>query len=128
MTKIIKYLLPCLFGLVLFGCATEEKYHAVLNGWVGTSERNLITEWGVPDGSYELSENEKLVVYKKSSLYVTSGSPPGRFGSSGDDADDGFSIGGIPPTIVNEYCATTFTLINGTVTDWKTQGNNCVAN
>lgn len=86
-----------LLCLILLGCATESKYQAKLNSWKDRSKSDLVLNWGVPDKTYKLDKNTELLAYKKEHKFQ----------------------------VVKYWCKTTFTIINGTVNNWKTEGNDC---
>lgn len=39
---------------LMAGCASPERYRDSLQTWVGTSEADLVTEWGAPDESVSM--------------------------------------------------------------------------
>jgi len=46
--------LLALVVLVLVGCANPQvAYQKTMDTWIGVSEDNLISRWGVPSGTYE---------------------------------------------------------------------------
>lgn len=89
--------------LLIAGCATEEKYQAVLNTWMGSTKSNLVNTWGVPSSSYKVDEHEELIAYNRSVSGFN------QYGS------------------YNYYCTTTFTIRDDEVVNWKYSGNSCVA-
>ena len=88
-----------LLTFVLFGCASEQKYHAQLDAWKGRSKSDLVLEWGIPTDKYKSDKTLELLSYTKSKTIYG-----GKF-----------------------TCTTTFIIKNGIVDDWKTEGNNCTA-
>ena len=93
-----KLILLLLF--LIAACATSSKYETKLNSWLNRPRKELILDWGIPTKTYKVDSHTELLEYKTSHK-------------------------------VNKNtftCKTTFTLIDGKVSDWKWQGNNCVSN
>ena len=51
--------------LLLFACATSQKYDEKLNGWIGKSEQDLIMSWGRPSAIKYVNDNTKIITYTK---------------------------------------------------------------
>lgn len=99
--------LAALSVLLLVGCvspqATEEaraqEYKRTMDSWVGASEDRLIGRWGVPNATYD-SNNAKYLTYVQ-----------------------------VLPTIFYSgvafprQCKTTFSLREGKVVSWQSQGH-----
>jgi hypothetical protein len=80
--------------IIISSCASTPE---TLNSWVGKSEDNLITEFGIPTATYTLNNGTKLIEYKK--LY---------------------GVGG------QNHCTKTFIINkNGIVESWKKTGYSC---
>lgn len=98
-----------LIGLVAIaivaGCAayfpTTENYEAILKGWVGRSEEDLVKGWGAPSSVYQAA-NSKYLTYVKNKTCV----------------------GKEPYTCV---CNTTFELASNRIASWRWDGNGCAA-
>ncbi len=88
-------------ALLMAGCASPERYRDSLQTWVGTSEADLVTEWGAPDAAYRTEDGTRLLTYSKVRKY---------------DAE-GVTLTG--------RCKTTFKVEQGTVTGFSFQGNQC---
>lgn len=114
-----KYLFLLLI-LTLTGCATEAKYRAKLNTYFGFSAKELIDAWGPPDSTYKLNPQTEYFTYNNSrNVYIPASSTTNVFGNTlTTDYYGGYTE--------NLNCKTTFTLENGTVTDYHFQGNDCV--
>ncbi|WP_202970064.1 hypothetical protein [Pararhizobium polonicum] len=114
---VMKKLLAMAICLSLTGCAGSpignalgnQRYQTtwdIMNTWVGSSEDDLVTSWGLPDSSYTLSDGSKILsyehVWKKSSIHAQ------EFGyrSAGDYRN----------------CVQKFLIENGTVTKWDASG------
>ncbi len=114
--------------LMLAGCATRPTtadYDAVLNTWVGQSERDLVLRWGIPDREYSVDPRTRLISYKSQRKVHYPGSYPTCFGHPRRDPFMTNCTGGIPPTVEYLTCETTFTSISGKITSWRRTGNNC---
>lgn len=102
MKKLISIL--CL-GLFLGACTTvstavsTKGYGQQLDTWLGSTEDNLISQWGIPTSSYETGEHKYLKFHK----------------------NYGWTQYG------EWYCDVTMTLTNGTITNWAFKGNACEA-
>lgn len=115
-----KYLF-LLFIPVLAGCATEAKYRAQLNTYFGYTEKELIDAWGPPDSTYKLNNKTEYFTYNKSrNVYVPATGTTNLYGNT-------FNTGYYGGYTENLNCKTTFTLENGTVTDYRFEGNDCLA-
>jgi len=91
--------LLALVVLVLVGCANPQvAYQKTMDTWIGVSEDNLISRWGVPSGTYE-SNNAKYITFVQVLPTV-------------------FYGGAAFP----RQCKTTFTLRSNTVVSWQSQG------
>ncbi len=107
----------------LSACATTQNYEAALNQWIGKSEKDLITGWGLPDKQYQLDKNTRLVSYVSRSAEVYPGGISTCAGTVGDPFFGGCAA--YPPVLENYSCETIFTLVNGRITRWGHKGNNC---
>ena len=107
----------------LSSCTTTQNYDTALNQWIGKSESEMITGWGIPDKQYQLDKNTKLVSYTAAKTEAYPGSVSTCFGAGGGPFYSGCA--GYPPVVENYYCETIFTLVNGHITRWGHKGNNC---
>lgn len=98
----MKKIFLLMFVLLISSCATETKYRKTLHSWEGTPEKEFVSAWGIPDGSYE-NDGKKYLVYKDSNVA---------------------SFNGIA---IDYQCKTVFTIEKGVMTDWSYEGNNCVS-
>ncbi len=105
----------------LSGCATQEKYAQMLSNYVGLSEEDLISRMGPPDSFYELNQQTKYLTYKRERNYYNPPSATTHFW--GNSAYTDF-YGGYEEKL---WCNTTFTLKNRIITDYRFEGNNCLA-
>lgn len=96
-----------LTGLVVMvfivGCATTENYEALLKGWKGRSEEELVKEWGAPSSVFQNSSS-KYYTYVRNK-----------------------TCGGANDAYFTCVCSTTFELENSTIVSWRWDGNGCRA-
>lgn len=112
--------------LLLGGCATQERYQAMLQTWLGASEPQLVADWGPPDSVYENEERRYLTWTKQYQSYLR-GTPPTYYTHVVGDRLYTSAYGGSPGMIVNSRCKTTFVLEQATVVAWRVEGNACRA-
>ncbi|MDO4184404.1 MAG: hypothetical protein Q4D11_04110 [Rhodospirillales bacterium] len=107
--------------LLVAGCASQEKYAQMLSNYVGFDEEELISRMGPPDSVYELNKSTKYLTYKRAQNYYNPPSATTHFW--GNTAYTDFH-GGYEQRL---WCNTTFTMKSGRVTDYRFEGNNCLA-
>jgi hypothetical protein len=88
------------------GCATEEKYVAQTQSWVGRPEKELLSIWGAPSRAYE-ADGTRYLTYS-------------RLGGGYYDWWGGWY--GSPFS-----CETTFVVASGIVQSVSHRGNDCRA-
>ncbi len=124
-----KMLVLCV--LLLMGCVSDQNsYNANLQNWVGMSQETLYESWGTPTNELYVGPNEKVVTY----LQIDEDGPVNgntepyqgyevQYGAI-ETPDYGFPSdnGG------SYYCKTSFTIVNGEITDYTFNGDDCVAN
>ena len=103
-----------ILSLLLTACASEGKYHATLDTWLGSTEDELVESWGTPDSFYE-KDGERFLQYKWEALVTL----PGYSGQ-------GYSN---PSTTLKAWCKTIFIVSKeeGKIKAWRTQGNDCTS-
>jgi len=140
-----------IFGCMLIaGCATiptTENYEKVLNTWVGSSVDNLVSSWGPPMRSYNLSNGGQVIEYSNSRNAQIGGyaytqpettynyGTASAYGNNGNSAYGSYSgtttryVQKQRPTYnVTLTCTTRFTINSyGKVEKWNWQGNSCKA-
>ena len=84
-----------LLTILLTGCVSSPDYGQALNTWVGASQLSLQDTWGSPATVNYLTPNQVLWTYFQDS-------PSGE-----------------------EFCRTTFTITDNTITDFTFEGDNC---
>jgi hypothetical protein len=107
--------LALVMGLASTSCATEEKYAAQMQGWVGRPERELLATWGAPYRAYE-SDGTRYLTYARLSLI-----PVGGYYDRWD------SWYGSSARTMALSCETTFVVANGIVQSFSHRGNDCRA-
>ena len=90
-----------------------------LDSWMGKSEQELITSWGIPSRSYQL-DGKKLIEYNfNSSSFVTTISDNYNYSE----------YNYFPPTAetyqVNNTCRITFTIQGSIIRSASWRGNSC---
>lgn len=106
---------------VLGGCATTANYEKILNSYMGQSKATLVTNWGVPSGTYQLDEKTELLKYSTEQYVVNNYTPIDNSAFSRGFASGYNSRNG------KYWCDTTFTITNGVVSNWQYNGNMCKA-
>jgi len=129
-------------ALALFGCATKEKYEAILQSWVGSHVDQLVMAWGPPQGSFTLSDGRTIIEYSDARTFVGGGQTytlPETTYSSGSVYGAGnygtysgttttYTTHTTPTYSINLLCKTRLTISNkGIIESWAHQGNDCVA-
>jgi hypothetical protein len=129
----------CVVALVA-GCATTANYEKILDGWVGSPADDLVSAWGPPQGSYDLSDGGKVIEYVRSRNVQVGGYPntvPQPTYRSHRVLDYGGMYSGTSTTYVQpqapvrnitKSCRTDFTINRaGIITKWHWEGNDCKA-
>ena len=110
--------------LLLAACATRANYEAMLGQWVGAREPELIQAWGPPDSVYE-GEDARYLTWNAQYQNYMPGSPPHYVTRVDGDRVYTIPYGGTPGYLYSSKCKTTFTVVDGTVTGWRAEGNAC---
>lgn len=122
----MKNVLALFVAFLLVGCATTENYEKILRSWIGSSEGALISSWGAPDSNYTSGDRTYLTYVRSGSMTIPGTAPTYQTQVIGNTAYT-TSYGGSPATTIGLHCKTTFTVSNGRITNWRYQGNHCVA-
>ena len=141
-----KLLLLITTFLLQVGCATTANYEKILNTWVGSPVDNLVSSWGPPQGSFELSNGSKVIEYVRSRNVQMGGysysSPQTTYNSGtasayGTGGYANATYSGTSTTYVQKQtptynvamsCRTRFTISKeGIVKKWSWEGNDCKA-
>ncbi len=104
-----------LAALLLGACTTPAGYEALLRGWEGKKESELVAKWGAPDAIQE-SEGVRTLTYRITRSGATVGTQPQMH------------AGPTPlSTPWTSTCKTVFRLRNGVVSGWNYEGDSCKA-
>ena len=90
------------------------------------NENELLSSWGPPDSTYE-SGGTKYLTYVDDSTVALPGTAPSYWSTVVGNTMYSNPVGGTPPLVINKHCKTTFTVQNGTIVDWRWEGNACRA-
>lgn len=104
-----KTLLLSVVILFFSSCASTSNYEKNLNVWIGHSESELVSQWGIPQ-SYETPDGIRFLSYMNSS-------------TSAITNKDYF--GNYTTIPISHYCKTTFILKQGVVDQWQHEGDSC---
>lgn len=126
----------CLFVIVsslLSGCALM--YCEETPSWVGRSEETLLLSWGIPDSTYEISKDRKMLMYSNSDNAKNADIDSekwARLANNNDPVlrgDEEAFFGGMVAGAKkrSRVCKTTFTIEKGVVIGWTWKGNCGVA-
>jgi hypothetical protein len=125
--KIISIFVALSVGF-LASCTNEKNYEARLDQWIGKSEKELVSNWGIPDKQYQLDANTRMLSYVNRNTVYYPGTVSTCFGVGGHHTMFNNCAGtGMPPTTQTYACETIFTLQQGRVARWGHKGNNCRA-
>jgi len=113
-------------SLALAGCATTVNYERILSSWVGSTELDLVRQWGPPQQSYEAGGSKFLVYSSSRNLYLPGTVPTYTTTVVGNTAYT-TSSGGTPAQNIGFSCQTTFEVAGKRIVSWRWQGNDCTA-
>lgn len=122
--------------LLLFACATSQKYDEKLNGWIGKSEQDLVMSWGRPSAIKYVNDNTKIITYTKINefyfpseyyLYNEEFEPEDTIYAPLMNEYDFTPYAELTDNVVETMCQTSFIVKNNIVAAWKWKGNDCVA-
>lgn len=135
-----------LCAIALVGCATQGKFVAKMNGFVGQSESAVIGMYGPPQSAYTMNDGAKVLQYTRGSRVMLPGATtmqPVTTNTTGNytlnqgmnQSTGRYSAQSTtyvqqqaPATPLNLWCTVNFTVSPaGTVTNWRADGNHCVA-
>jgi len=103
--------------LLLCGCSTTANYKKTLDTWNGTHIDKLVSSWGIPHRSYELSNGGTIIEYMQSDTTQSGGFYMPL---------PGLPMGMISSTTSTLWCKTIFTVDpNGFILSSHFEGNNC---
>jgi hypothetical protein len=113
-----------LLGLAA-ACAgqTNQEFDMRLREMAGNNERALLGGMGrIPDNSYQLDEDTKILQWRWDTSYIAGGWAPTyqRVGWG-----MWMPIGGFPPTLVRQGCIVEWTVTKGNTQSYRWQGSGC---
>lgn len=122
-----KLLLAAALGLSVSGCATQAKYRAALDTWIGKPAQSLVDAWGYPASQMTAPNGNTVYIYSSSGNIVmptttTTNAHVTGYGNSAYGTATTTSYGG---QVINLSCTTYFEVYGGTIVRWNYQGNNC---
>jgi len=113
-------------SLGLLGCAGAEpgeSFDTRLRELGGKPEREVIDGMGrIPDNSYQLDADTKVLQWRWDTSYVSPGMPPIYRRVAGSMW---IPMGGFPPSLVREGCIVEWTVTKGNAQSYRWQGNGC---
>lgn len=104
----------------LGGCATGPPLEARLQAWIGRSEGELVSAFGVPERTYEV-EGRKFLQYEERRTQLVPGDPL-RYGWPYRRY---YGPAWAPPAYVVRQCDVTFALRKGVVESFSFRGDGC---
>lgn len=116
-----------LVALSLAACATQAKYKAKLDTWVGQPAQSLVNAWGYPASQMTAPNGNQVYVYQTSGSIVmptttTTNAQATSYGHSAYGTATSTTYGG---QTIALSCTTYFEIYGGTVVKWNYQGNAC---
>lgn len=124
-------------AVALVGCATNAKFQANMNGWMGQSEGALVSTMGPPASVYTLDADTKVLTYASHGQMVLPGqtySTPVTTNTTGYMNTQPFNMQSTtyvpqqgPATVIGLSCVINITIHNGYVSASRANGNNCVS-
>ena len=136
MKKVFMFLFMVVF---LSGCfPTTDGYKKIVKSWVGAHVDELVSVWGIPNSSFDLSAGGKILEYVHSRTIQSGGysySSPQTTNLSGFASGSYWSgtattyVTQTTPVYSSTYtCKTRFTVNSrGYITKYAFQGNDCTA-
>jgi hypothetical protein len=121
MRAVVAFLLLLLLG----ACAgqTNQEFDMRLREMAGSNERGLLGGMGrIPDNSYQLDEDTKILQWRWDTSYITGGWAP-TYQRVGWGLWT--PIGGFPPTLVRQGCIVEWTVTKGNTQSYRWQGSGC---
>lgn len=118
--------------LLLSACAAkvDTAHIAKMDSFIGSSEKQIIQAWGVPDKSYTIDRRTKVISYRKQTFYNDGGSGFGMTTCAGS-VGRGIGYSGCidpwsrPSRTYSYVCDMNFNIVGGKATSWFQNGNGC---
>lgn len=116
-------MLVLLCAFILTACSSTPGYNEQLESWVGVSEEHLVDNWGMPDSTFTLDADTRVLTYVE---YDGEGDREVYSGQIYYPAISGQNFPGPNPDGENiEYCKISFTVDNSVVTGYNFNGDDC---
>lgn len=131
---------------MLAGCATQAKFQAKMDNFLGQSEAVVIGNYGPPQNSYVLNDGSKVIQYTRGGTIVMPGATTyqpvttNTYGNMTLNQGMRATTGAYNQTSttyvqqqgaaipINLSCTVNFTIDKeGVVRQWNSEGNHCVA-
>ena len=113
-----------LLAYAIAGCTTKQEHEAILNSWLGSTEKDIVTSWGPPDGFYEV-EHQRYLTWKYSSTVVIPGTPSNTKTTNYGNYVSTWTTPGRPPVVVDSNCSITMIVQFDAIVSWSYKGNSC---
>lgn len=110
---------------VLYGCATPQRFQAVLDKSIGKPEIEVIRHLGPPHNVYEI-DGSKFLTYRRSQNVTTPHIPPTYNTTLIGNTVQTVPVGGAPSTSYINSCEFTFEIREGVVVGTRYIGNACL--
>lgn len=142
----MKRLLSATAIALLVGCATQAKFQAKMDGFLGQPEAVVVGTYGPPQNSYVLNDGSKVIQYTRGQTIVMPGATTyqpvttNTYGNMTLNQGLRTTTGAYnqtsttyvqqqgPATPINLSCTVNFTIDKeGIVRRWNADGNHCVA-
>ena len=116
-------MLVLLCAFILTACSSTPGYNEQLESWVGVSEEHLVDNWGMPDSTFTLDADTRVLTYVE---YDGEGDREVYSEQIYYPAISGQNFPGPIPDGENiEYCKISFTVDNSVVTGYNFNGDDC---
>jgi hypothetical protein len=123
LTKVVPYLLTA----VLCGCASQAGFEATLNSWIGSTEEQLVSQFGPPANVYTAPSGERILTYRSGRSVYVPGVAPSYHATTIGNTTYVNPVGGSPGFAANMHCTWSFSLRDNRVYTWRWEGNDCRA-
>ena len=113
--------------LIIISCAGNNiSYSDELQPWIGQSEERLFQSWGYPRNSFYVTPQEKVITYLHFSKHPQGYQPYSNIIAYSAIATPDIGLSD-QPRYSTYYCKTSFTIINGIISNFSFNGDACVA-
>ena len=115
-------------ALVLSSCgsaATIAQFEETLASWINKDERELLHVWGIPDDVYQISEDEKALIYVNQSSFTIPGTAPSYITNYIGDTAYTTTYPGRAPQTFDIHCKVDFFVKQNKIYSFRWEGNGC---